>query len=133
MNLKYQNELDNFGCDLSSFKEIDLPSFRWTFEDIDDVRNFEPVYINDPKRNRTNCLGFALSFFTTKEAGVRRLKEITLNKEKLFKKLGTHISSGSLTKSDGVAGEPDGIKHFDFFTYENVELKHKFTVLESVA
>lgn len=133
MELKYQNEINKFDFDLTNFKEIELESFRWTFEDINDIRNFEPIYINDPKRNQENCLGFALSFFTKKEAGIKRLKELTLNKEKLFKKLGTHISTGILNKIDGIAGEADNIKHFDFFVYENVELKYKFTVSESIA
>ncbi len=133
MDLKYQNEVAKFDCDLTKFKEIELESFRWTFEDINDIRNFEPIYINDSKRKQDNCLGFALSFFTKKDAGIKRLKELTSNREKLFKKLGTHISSGTLEKVDGIAGEPDEIKHFDFFVYQNVELKHKFTVLESIA
>lgn len=133
MDLKYQNEVAKFDCDLAKFKEIELESYRWTFEDINDIRNFEPIYINDPKRKQENCLGFALSFFTKKEAGIKRLKDLTSNREKLFKKLGTHISSGTLAEVDGIAGEPDDIKHFDFFVYQNVELKHKFTVLESIA
>ena len=133
MDLKYQNEVVKFECDLTKFKEIELESYRWTFEDINDIRNFEPIYINDLKRKQDNCLGFALSFFTKKEAGIKRLKELTSNREKLFKKLGTHISSGTLEKFDGIAGEPDYINHFDFFVYQNVELKHKFTVSESIA
>lgn len=132
MDLKYQKEISKFVCDLTKFKEIELECYRWTFEDINDIRNFEPIYINDPKRRQDNCLGFALSFFTTKVAGISRLKELTLNREKLFKKLGTHISSGTLEKDDGIAGEPDEIKHFDFFTYKNVELNDKFTIIESI-
>ena len=133
MNFKYQNEIAKFECDLTQFSEVEINSFRWTFEDINDIRNFEPIYINDPKRKQDNCLGFALSFFTTKDAGIKRLKELTTNRENLFKKLGTHISTGIFDKNDGIAGQPDDIKHFDFFLYENVELKHKFTVLESIA
>ena len=133
MELKYKNEIATFDCDLTNFKEIELESYRWTFEDENDIRNFEPIYINDTKRKQDCCLGFALSFFTKKEAGIKRLKELTSNREKLFKKLGTHISSGILKKVDGIAGEPDDMKHFDFFVYQNVELKHKFTVIESKA
>lgn len=133
MELKYINEIKNFPCDLSIFKQIENEAFRWTFEDINDARNFEPIYINDTKRKQDNCLGFALSFYETKQAGIKKHKELILNRPNLFKKLGTHISAGKLTKTDGIAGEPDEIKHFDFFTYESVELKYKFTVLESIA
>ena len=132
MELKYKNEIQNFDCDLSKFKEIEREAFRWTFDDINDIRNFEPVYINDPKRKQETCVGFALSFYETKEAGIKKHQELTLNRPNLFKKLGTHISSGNLSKIDGIAGETDEVKHFDFFTYENVELKLKFTVLESI-
>lgn len=132
MELKYKTEISKFTCDLSAFKEIEMESFRWTFEDINDTRNFEPIYINDPKRKQEDCLGFALSFYTTKEAGIKKHKDLTLNRPNLFKKLGTHIASGTLKSTDGIAGKPDEIKHFDFFTYENVELKHKFTITESI-
>lgn len=133
MELKYKNEISQFNCDLTSFKEIEMESFRWTFEDINDARNFEPIYINDIKRKRENCLGFALSFFTTQQASLKRHKELTLDRPNLFKKLGTHIASGQLNTIDGIASNPDEIKHFDFFTYENVALNHKFTILESIA
>ena len=133
MTLKYQNEIQNLNCDLSNFQEIERNSFRWTFESIEDSRNFEPVLISAPNRiEQIGCLGFALSVFVTKEAGIKRHNNLTLDKPKLFKKLGSHIASGDLTKSDGIANEPDEYKHFDFFTYENVDLSNKFTVLESI-
>jgi hypothetical protein len=134
MELKYKNEISQFNnCDLASFKEIEMESFRWTFEDINDIRNFEPIYINDSKRKRENCLGFALSFFTTQQASIKRHKELTLDRPNLYKKLGTHIASGQLSTTDGIASNPDEVKHFDFFTYENVSLNNKFTILESIA
>ena len=133
MELKYKNEISQFdNCDLALFHAIEMESFRWTFEDIDDVRNFEPIYINDTKRKRENCLGYALSFFTTQKASLNRHKELTLDKTKHYKKLGTHIASGQLGTTDGIASNPDQIKHFDFFTYENVVLNQKFTILESI-
>lgn len=133
MELKYKNEIIQFGCNLTSFGEVEIESFRWTFEDINDARNFEPIYVNDPKRKKENCLGFALSFFTTQQAGVNRHKELTLNRPNLYKKLGTHLACGTLDSNDGIASQPDEIKHFDFFTYEKVELSHKFTIVERIA
>ena len=132
MDLKYQNEIAKFDYDLKEFNEIEMESFRWTFGDINDIRNFEPVYINDPLRERTNYKCFALSFFENKKLGIMRLRELTANRENLFKKLGTHISSGLLIKSDGIGDKPNEITHFNFFTYKNVELKNKFTILESI-
>ena len=133
MTLKYQNEIQNLKCDLSSFQEIERTSYRWTFEKIEDSRNFEPVLISAPYRiEQIGCLGFALSFFVTKEAGIKRHNTLTLNKPKLFKKLGSHIASGDLVKTDGIANEPDELKHFDFFEYENIDLSSKFTVLKSI-
>lgn len=134
MELKYKNQIKTFdSCDLTAFKEIELEAFRWTFENINDVRNFEPIYINDPKRKQDSCLGFALSFYITKEAGIKKHNELTLNRPNLYKKLGTHIANGIITQTDGIASSPDEEKHFEFFTYENIELSHKFTILESIA
>lgn len=132
MELKYKKEISQFDCDLTKFNEIEMESFRWTFEDINDLRNFEPIYINDPKRKQEDYLGFALSFFTSKDAGLKRHKDLTTDKPNLYKKLGNHISSGIIEKTDGIANNPDEIKHFDFFTYENIGLNHKFTILESI-
>lgn len=133
MALKYQNEIQKLNCDLSNFQEIERTSFRWTFENIKDCRNFEPVLISAPNRiEQIGCLGFALSFFISKEAGIKRHNFLTLDKPKMFKKLGSHIASGDLVKTDGIANEPDEHKHFDFFTYDNIELSSKFTILESI-
>lgn len=132
MELKYNKEIINLNCDISNFKKVEKESFRWTFEDLNDFRNFEPIYINNPKRKQESCLGFALSFYISKIDGIKKYKEITLDKPNLYKKLGTHIASGLLTHEDGIGCEPDEIGHFDFFTYKNVDLKPKFTIIESI-
>jgi CRISPR/Cas system CMR-associated protein Cmr5 small subunit len=132
MELKYHKEIETLICDTSNFKEIEKDSFRWTFEDINDIRNFEPIYINNPKRKQENCLGFALSFYISKNEAIKKYKDLTLGKPNLYKKLGTHIANGLLTNTDGIGGDPDEIGHFDFFTYKSANLYDKFTIIESI-
>ena len=132
MTLKYQNKIQNLKCDLSGFQEIERTSYRWTFAKIEDSRNFKPCLILDDTRKKLGCLGFALSFYVTEVAGIKRHKDLTSNKPQLFKKLGSHIASGDLVKTDGIANKPNKLKHFDFFEYENIDLSSKFTVLKSI-
>jgi hypothetical protein len=132
MKLKYLKEISGLPCELESFVEQDRISFRWVFSDINDKRNFEPVY-KDPKRQQTTCSGFALSFYDDQILAKKRLLELTKDKENLFKKLGNHIAVGNLEKSDGISNKSNSQGHFDHFEYDNVILNTKFEIVEKVA
>lgn len=137
--LKYQKEIDENPSDFTGFQERELESFRWVFEDINDARNFLPIYILDEKRKNDDisnksykCIGYALSLFSSKKAAVQRLNEITNNKKFLFKKLGTHIACGTLNNSDGICDEPNESKHFSLFEFVEIDLKSKFAIIEKI-
>jgi hypothetical protein len=132
MVLKYQDEIDKFECNLNNFKEQDREAYRWTFENINNSKNFRPIYYLQPKRKRNTYKGWALSFFNSNVAAKKRLLELTATKKKLFKKLGTHIAKGKLSTRDGISEKVDGKGHFNHFEYENVDLLSKFTIIEQV-
>ena len=129
--LKYNNQINkHFGdFDFKGFTEREILSYRWVFENINDIRNFTPPYINNPARDVETPTGFALSFFETKDAGICRLKTITSNKPNLLKRLGTHIAEGKIVNSDGICCDPDKNRHFDLFEYLGTDLKANFTIL----
>lgn len=143
MEFKYSEELSEIErttsvvCVGASYKEEDRQSFRWTFENIEDSRNFLPRAIlvdNSSKEQYTrNCKGWGLSFFLSKEFAVKELKRLCGDKSKLYKKLGTHIAEGEINKSDGVVG---GINlksgHFTLFEYKGTVLQEKFEIIEVV-
>ncbi|ENA1815692.1 hypothetical protein ABF174_002331 [Flavobacterium psychrophilum] len=132
MKLKYLKEINGLPCELDSFSEQDRISFRWVFTDINDTRNFEPVY-KDAKRQQTTCCGFALSFYDEQKSAKKRLLELTKDKENLFKKLGTHIAVGNLEKKDGISNKSNSKGHFEHFEYDNIVLNTKFEIVEKVA
>lgn len=132
--LKYEKLISEHFKSFSfdGFIEKKVLSYRWVFSDINDVRNFKPPYIIDSTREISTPMGFALSFFQTKEAGINRLKTLTSNKPTLSKKLGTHIAEGTIITLDGICCDPNDIKHFDLFEYTDRDLKTNFTILEQV-
>ncbi|WP_295116969.1 hypothetical protein [uncultured Chitinophaga sp.] len=130
--LKYSTEISEIACDLTLFKEYDSrTAYRWVFESIYDVRNFIPVYTN-PNRGRTDCRGWALSFFEEHLQARQRITRLAENKPKIYNKLGTHIALGILGVNDGMSDDANGDGHFNHFEYINVNLENKFTVIESL-
>jgi hypothetical protein len=134
MNLKYKSQVSEFeNCDLDKCSEQDRQSFRWVFENINDARNFKPRFLLDETIPKTSCIGWALSFFETQEMAKKRLLGLTKNKELIFKKLGTHIAVGQLTKTDGISDNSNDLGHFSHFEYEDINLESKFKIIEQVA
>lgn len=130
--LKFQKEIDAIGCNLSGFSPRDRQAWRWVFDDILHPNNFAPRYQIGPPRAQDDCRGWGLSFFDNKESAKRRLMEIDQYRRRLHKKLGTHVASGELNKSDGISDDAHENGHFTHFEYKNVVLSSKFTVIEPI-
>lgn len=127
---KYKDEISSFSCDLLDFTEYENRiAFRFVFEDINDERNFLPVYKLDETRPRSTCRGWALSFFESQEKAKDKMKEMSKNKPFISKKLGTHVAEGVLVKVDGVSCTSSEKGHFDHFEYVEIVLNHKFTIV----
>ncbi|MEZ4991863.1 MAG: hypothetical protein R2824_15690 [Saprospiraceae bacterium] len=130
--LKYHEEIDEIECDLVSFSEQQRIAFRWTFEHINDKRNFLPRFLLKPDMERNDCRGWGLSFFESRESAIRRLKELVKYRRNLYKKLGTHIASGDLVESDGISDQAHTNGHFTHFEYQNADLCGKFNIIEKI-
>lgn len=135
---KYQAEIDKFTCDLSDFTEREArTSYRWTFDPIEDPRNFLPVYLRQEDRPRDTCLGWSLSMYETQQQAEARLKFITKDKDKAYKKLGTHTAAGILCAADGKSDtasiKSENFGHFEHFEYEGCNLTPKFHIVSQVA
>ena len=136
MKLKYQAQIDALNPSLENFAEVEnKAAFRWTFEDINHSSNFLPVTLTNPtyKVPFTIFTGWALSFFETKEQGENRLKYLSEDKPRAYRKLGTHISEGLLHRNLGICEKKcDSDGHFNFFDYEEVSFVPYFKVIEQV-
>lgn len=136
-NLKYEEEIKEYPYDLSEFSEREVrKAYRWVFEDINDTRNFLPVYVLSPNRITKNytCTGWALSVYETKDQAKERLDFLMKNDPKIYLKLGTHTAEGTLLSDDGISDDastsPRGRGHFNHFEYQDVELASKFNVID---
>ncbi|MBK9248889.1 MAG: hypothetical protein IPM69_12440 [Ignavibacteria bacterium] len=141
MRLKYHREIkDNeIACNLTDFQECEREAFRFVFSDINNPKNYEPVYIINPKRKtdeiqqeRYHCTGYALSFFHSQLSAKKRYLTLISDKPKLYKILGTHIAQGVLEHQDGISDEPNDLGHFSHFEYENRDLSIKFRIVEAI-
>ncbi len=127
--LKYKDEIEKLEPDFSGFYEKKCIAYRWTFEDINDAKNFQPAYLLSPNRRRTTFKGWGLSFFDSQLSARERIQELTKNKKMLFKKLGTHVAEGKLVENDGLSNEPETNGHFTHFEYTGAVLKQKFEII----
>ena len=137
--LKYYSEISliensNSSSCTSGLNEVSFQSFRWVFEDDRDDNFLPRALIDNPKiiELKTQCNGWSLSLFDSEENAKNRLVEICKNKPNLYKRLGTHIAKGFLSKNDGLASEIDTKGHFELFEYKDVTLKSKFDVVLNV-
>lgn len=137
--LKYKQFIDNYNNDISHFEEKEIESFRWVFDNINNLSNFLPIYILDDERkkiderkNKATSLGYALSLYSTKEGSITRYKKILLDKPKAYLKLGTHVATAIIDNNDGISDLPNKDKHFSLFEYEGVNLTGKYIIVEKI-
>jgi hypothetical protein len=137
--LKYQTEIDKLNPDFTDFEELTRLSFRWVFEDNNE-QSYMPVYKDaerlkyELKKNKATFRGWALSFFETQNKAKETLLHILKDKPEIFKKLGTHISTGMIKKEDGLSEkECDERGHFDHFEYIDIDFSKTFKLVEKIA
>lgn len=139
MKLKYEAQINKYNFDFKEFIEQERDAFRWVFSDINDSRNFKPVYILNSQlesieeaKGINDCTGYSLSFFNTVENAKKRFETITKDKPLLYKKLGTHVAQGSIVKQDGISNRINRFGHFEHFEYENVVFDNKFEIIDNL-
>ncbi|PBQ34028.1 hypothetical protein CNR22_20345 [Sphingobacteriaceae bacterium] len=104
-------------CVGKDYSEMDCDTYRWTFEDINDERNFRPRVMDpsNPSREKIGkeCGGWSLSLFTAEDFAVKELDRICHDKPNLYKKLGTHVAQGKIEKKHGICGDFNDNGHFE--------------------
>ena len=126
-------EVDGNSCFID-YIEKEIEAYRWVFQNINDPRNFIPL-AKDPQCSsaRRKCGGWALSFHITEDASMEMWQKLNDIKPNHYKKIGTHIAKGQVSKSDGKCSETDAESHFNLIEYENVDLQTKFTIVKQIA
>jgi hypothetical protein len=141
MELKYKHlfeelEIDTI-CPPVETKQIEAEAFRWVYDPLNHELNFLPNYAFDKANNNLGiyspgflnstkkCLRCSMSLFITVEAAKINFRKLS----KVAKlKLGyTHIASGKIEPSDGLATETTEVGHFSFFEFKDADLKGTFT------
>lgn len=134
MPYKYSNDTLNLqdskgNTCFINYIEKDIEAYRWSFQNINDPKNFIPM-AKDPQNIslRKRCDGWALSFHETEEASIELWQKLNDMKPNYYKKIGTHIAKGQISKSDGKCSDADSHLHFNLIEYKDVDLKNKFTI-----
>ena len=137
--MKYKSEIDAIEaagtkCVGSNYLENELGAYRWTFEKIDHPKNFIPrAKILNTEELKKTCIGWALSFFNTETNAINELNRYCADKKQLYKKLGTHIAEGNISKTDGVSGNFNEVSgHFSHYEYKGTDFSKKFIVKTEV-
>lgn len=139
---KYSEQIEsieqskNKSCS-SGYAEIDAISFRWTFKDIEDDRNFKPRAmfgdIPNIENIKENCGGWSLSLFNSLSNAKKALRYQIKKRKNIYKKLGTHIAAGKIDENHGVAGElNEKSGHFEFMEYQDANFYDKFEIVHTV-
>jgi hypothetical protein len=101
-----------------------------------DTGSFIPPALMNPARRFRNdpgrCGGYALSMFTTRDTAVEFYLQFETGHKNIGNTLGTHLATGILVPSDGVATAPSGSGHFDLFEEQNCDLLPRFQIIEQL-
>jgi hypothetical protein len=114
-----------------------LLAFRFTFEDLSNIKNHKPPGAINPKRILTEkeqkkCSLYGLSCFKKQEGAKEFFYEYSKNHPMFYKSVGEMLSSGIMDIKDGLITEEDQHSHFDLFEFEGCNLSEKFTPIEKL-
>lgn len=139
---KYQNDIDSItaeGCvcpsDVFAISQID--SFRFVFEDINHPYNFLPQLKQQPTRfnsqsSSQKCKFLSLSFYSDIKNARQQYEAFKSNFPNFPVKVGNCIANGVLNSNDGLASEEDVYTHFDFYEFEDADLRLKFKIIDQL-
>lgn len=139
MRFKYYTYVhDLTDCPPSHAYAQDLTAFRFVFNQIEDRRNFAPVYILKPKRRHASdphyktCSGYGLSLYNSLDNACRRYADLVESVPSFPQTVGTHIAAGQIGKDDGVVTEPNTDGHLTLYEFEHTNLGLKFQIVHQV-
>jgi hypothetical protein len=128
------HDLNN--CPPKNYKQLRLTAYRYIFENLEDDRNFKPVYLLDenyPKRLNAakdlgmKCKGFGLSLYQERSGAVNNYKRwIAKTNGKFAKIVGSSIATVQIMETDGVCSNIENEdSHFTFHEYKTVNLMER--------
>jgi hypothetical protein len=124
-------------CPPESYLPIEREAFRWVFDSIDEPRNFLAQAEKNPKAivdkpDEEKCEFYALSFFNTADNAKARFQFFSKLSKNAYKRLGTKIARGFLSKEDGLGGKIDQNGHFNFHHIRDHKFFTKFTIIDNL-
>ena len=110
-----------------AFAPRQLVAFRFMHSPATEERDFAPPAIIDGVKRRDRCGRFALSFFETLEAALRRYARLA-ERVDAGSRYGSHIGEIALAETDGLMSVPDAAsRHVDLHPNEGVTFVPRVT------
>ena len=142
MQYLYQKEFDSLSltnCPPSHYEiKFIQQAFRWVYDEMEDVRNFIPVYFKNPKRflgknEKTLCSSLALLLFESEEDAQNRFNELRkVYPDTAYDTFGTNIAVGTITEKDGSNSESDEKGHFSHHPVVNSDYNKQFKIIKKL-
>ena len=116
----------------------EMQAFRFTYELIEDKRNFEPVYIKQPRRfndksDAEKCSAFGISLFQSEDQALTKYNALQNNIRNIGKAIGTHLAKGKIDYDCGIITPIDEEGHFDLHESNTCNLHNDFIVIKKIA
>jgi hypothetical protein len=112
--------------------------YRWTFDNIEDTRNFTSQYHKNPKRfqlksDKEKCSALALSMFNNLAGAKERFAEIAEDMgEKVYQIVGNKIAKGNITIECGLNGRIERHGHFNHHPAKGIPAQPTFQIFENL-
>jgi hypothetical protein len=142
MNFKYKSLMLEVGvediCPPTESVSNEIQAYRFTYEKLEDDRNFKPVYIKKPQRfndksDVEKCSGFGISLYKSEEHAVKKYSTLSNIIQNIGKTIGTHLAKGQILNDFGVITPIDEEGHFDLHESDTCNLHNIFTIVRKIA
>ena len=114
-----------------------VQAYRFTYESINDEKNFQPVYIKKPKRfndksDLDKCNAFGISLYQSEEQATFKFNSLRNIIQNIGKTIGTHLAKGLIKDEFGVITPFDHEGHFDLHESDISNLHNAFTIIKKL-
>ncbi len=124
-------------CPPTECVSAEMQAYRFTYGLISDKKNFEPVFVKNPRRfndkaDAEKCSSFGISLYKSEEQAITKyfiLKNLIKN---IGKTIGTHLAEGWINETHGVVTPIDEEGHFDLHEFEECDLHQDFKILKEI-
>jgi hypothetical protein len=126
MQYKYATQMPSLDCPPQCSPPSPGTVYRFVHQPFID-RDFQPS-ASWKDESKSICAAWGISLFTNETQARARFAKLLKKHSQIYKELGDHLASGSISPANGVATKPKS-GHFDLYEWSESDLSDQFSTV----